>query len=114
MQDAYGNARDYILGRLDEILVQVAGQEFSVPYSYPSATTALTFATAGNYTVEIWLEAPKLSPRQLIASYILAVDPAAPSALMSKVCNSQDPLPIPLLSLLENQQPAIGLLKANS
>ena len=85
MQDAFGNTRDYILGRLDAILVRVADQEFSIPYAYPSATTALSFAAAGNYTVEIGLESPKLSASQMIASYILSVVPGSPSAVYTEV-----------------------------
>ena len=85
MQDTYGNAQDYLVTRLDTILVRVTGQEFSIPFSYPSATASLTFATAGNYSLEVWLESPKLAPSQLVASYTLTVVPAPASAAYAKV-----------------------------
>lgn len=73
MQDAYGNAQDYIIHQQDTIHAIVAGQEFMIPYAYPSAVTALSFATAGNYSLEIWMESPRLTPRQLIGNYTLMV-----------------------------------------
>ena len=76
-----------MIGRLDTILVRVTGQEFSIPFSYPSATASLTFATAGNYSLEIWLESPKLAPGQLVASYTLTVVSASASAAYAKVHN---------------------------
>ena len=85
MQDAYGNAQDYVAHQLDAIHATISGQEFMIPYSFPSATTALSFATSGNYTLQIWMESPRLTQRQLIATYTLTVNAGGASAVASMV-----------------------------
>jgi len=55
------------------LYVIISGQEFGLPYTYPAATTSLRISTAGNYSLGVWIESPKLSARQLVGSYVLTI-----------------------------------------
>ena len=69
----------------DAVYVTIAGQQFPLPYTAPSFSTVLNISTAGNYSVGIWLESPKLGPRQWLGSYLVTVYVGPPSPAAAEV-----------------------------
>ena len=83
-QDAYGNPQDYQISQLDALYATISGQEFGIPYAYPAASTSLRISPAGNYSLGIWIESPKLSARQLVGNYMLTIEEGSLDAVMTQ------------------------------